>query len=101
MQVSESWTKKLQAEPGYSKPEIVILGVTSCVGIALKCVDKDRNKRPSIKDIVQELENLEAKLEKLSLASDVPKVLWELEKLSLASDVPKVLWVCNPLFRQF
>ncbi|XP_044329753.1 cysteine-rich receptor-like protein kinase 26 isoform X2 [Triticum aestivum] len=64
--VSENWTKKLQANPGYSSQEIDILGVTSCVEIALRCVDKDRNKRPCIKDIVHELEELEVKIGKMS-----------------------------------
>ena len=75
MQVSENWTKKLQEKTGHSSHEIDILGVTSCVGIALRCVDEDRNKRPCIKDIVDELDQLEAKLKAMSLASDVSKDL--------------------------
>ncbi|MBC2899796.1 hypothetical protein CFC21_112616 [Triticum aestivum] len=73
--VSENWTKKLQEKTGHSSHEIDILGVTSCVGIALRCVDEDRNKRPCIKDIVDELDQLEAKLKAMSLASDVSKDL--------------------------
>uniref|UniRef100_A0A453A9J8 Protein kinase domain-containing protein n=1 Tax=Aegilops tauschii subsp. strangulata TaxID=200361 RepID=A0A453A9J8_AEGTS len=69
--VTEIWTKKLQAKPGYSSHEIDMLGVTSCVEIALRCVDRDRNKRPCINDIVHELDQLEAKLKEMSLASDV------------------------------
>ena len=75
MQVSENWTKKLQEKTGHSSHEIDILGVTSCVGIALRCVDNDRNKRPCINDIVDELNQLEAKLKAMSLASDVSKDL--------------------------
>jgi hypothetical protein len=75
MQVTENWTKSLQAKPGYSSHKIDILGVTSCVDIALRCVDKDRNKRPCIKDIILELEKLEAKIKEMSLPSDVPKDL--------------------------
>ncbi|XBI42643.1 hypothetical protein VPH35_107500 [Triticum aestivum] len=41
-----------------------------CVEIALRCVEKDRNRRPSIKDIVQELEELEADIKKMSLHSE-------------------------------
>lgn len=67
--------KKLQAKPGYSSQEIDILGVTSCVEIALNCVDKDRSKRPCIEKIVHELEELEANLKAMSLASDVSKDL--------------------------
>ncbi|KAF6998445.1 hypothetical protein CFC21_014565 [Triticum aestivum] len=43
--VREIWRKKFQAKPGYSSQsqEIDILGATSCVEIALRCVDRDRN----------------------------------------------------------
>ncbi|KAM3393298.1 hypothetical protein ACQJBY_014139 [Aegilops geniculata] len=72
--VREIWRKKFQAKPGYSSQsqEIDMLGVTSCVEIALRCVDRDRNKRPCINDIVHELDQLEAKLKAMSLPSDVP-----------------------------
>nr|BAJ88667.1 predicted protein [Hordeum vulgare subsp. vulgare] len=67
--------KKLQAKPGYSSQEIDILGVTSCVEVAVKCVDMDRSKRPCIQQIVHELEELEAKLKTMSLAPDVSKTV--------------------------
>ena len=40
-----------------------------CVQIALRCVEDDRNKRPSLKDVVDELEQLEAEIKKLLLPS--------------------------------
>ena len=89
MQVSENWTKKLQEKAGHSSHEIDILGVTSCVGIALRCVDEDRNKRPCIKDIVHELDQLEAKLKAMSLASDVSN-----------DAMAQVRWT-SPLFLQY
>ncbi|XP_037482812.1 putative receptor-like protein kinase At4g00960 [Triticum dicoccoides] len=74
-QVTKNWAKRLLAEPGYSSHKTDILGVTRCVEIALKCVDKDRNKRPCIKDVVHELEELEAEIKKMSLSSDQSKGL--------------------------
>ncbi|XP_044318911.1 disease resistance protein RGA5-like [Triticum aestivum] len=66
--VSEKWTKRLQAMPGsYSSHEVDIIRVTTCVEIALRCVDNDRDKRPRIKDIVHELEELEVEIEKMSI----------------------------------
>lgn len=53
----------MQAEPGNFSHETDNLGVTRCVDIALRCVDKDRNKRPCIKDVVHELEELEAEID--------------------------------------
>lgn len=40
-----------------------------CVEIALRCVVSDRNKRPLIKDIVKELEELEDEIKKMSTSS--------------------------------
>jgi hypothetical protein len=49
--------------------------VRKCAEIALRCVDKDREKRPRIQDIVQELEELEAEIKKMSLTSVLSKDL--------------------------
>lgn len=54
--------------------EIETLQVKKCVEIALRCVVPDRNKRPSIKDVVDELEKLEAVIKKMSLPSGDSKV---------------------------
>lgn len=75
MQVTENWTRRLQEKPGYSSHQIDILRVSTTVEIALRCVAKDRKERPSIKDVVHELAELEAKIEKMPLASDLPKDL--------------------------
>ncbi|CAM0953448.1 unnamed protein product [Alopecurus aequalis] len=72
--VTGNWRKRLQAMPGpYSSNEIDILQVNTCADIALRCVDKDRDKRPSIQEIVHELEELEDKVKKMSLTSNTPK----------------------------
>uniref|UniRef100_A0ACD5U7L7 Uncharacterized protein n=1 Tax=Avena sativa TaxID=4498 RepID=A0ACD5U7L7_AVESA len=69
--VVEKWERRLQGTPGYSSHEKDILQVTKCIEIAVKCVEKDRYKRPLIKDIALELEELEAKIKEISLYSDV------------------------------
>ncbi|XP_037463247.1 receptor like protein kinase S.2-like isoform X1 [Triticum dicoccoides] len=65
--VSDNWTKRLHAMPGYSPYEIDILRVSACVEIALRCVDDDREKRPCIEDIVHKLGELEARVKTIML----------------------------------
>ena len=55
--------------------EIEILRVKKCIDIALRCVIADRKTRPSIKDVVDELEQLETEIMKMSLPSDETKDL--------------------------
>lgn len=47
----------------------------TCVEIALRCVEADRNKRPRIQDVVNELEEMEAKAKKMSLYFDQSKII--------------------------
>ncbi|XP_039855505.1 uncharacterized protein LOC120713641 isoform X1 [Panicum virgatum] len=69
--VTNKWKERVMCQSaGYSLQEINILGVKTCVDIALRCVDANRNRRPYIIDIINELEELEAKVEKMSLSSD-------------------------------
>ncbi|XP_020160812.1 uncharacterized protein [Aegilops tauschii subsp. strangulata] len=65
--VSDNCTKRLHAMPGYSPYEIDILRVSTCVEIALRCVDEDREKRPCIEDIVHKLGELEARVKTIML----------------------------------
>lgn len=67
-QVCENWKKKLQM-PRHPYEEIESRQVKKCVEVALRCVEHDRNKRPSLKDVVDELEQLEAEIKKLLLPS--------------------------------
>lgn len=61
----ENWERRLQETPtSYSSHQKYILQVKKCVEISLKCVEKDRKKRPCIKDIVHQLQELEADLSK-------------------------------------
>uniref|UniRef100_A0A0A8ZAT5 Protein kinase domain-containing protein n=1 Tax=Arundo donax TaxID=35708 RepID=A0A0A8ZAT5_ARUDO len=83
--VIENWERRLQGTSRYSSHEKDILQVKKCVEIALKCVEKDRNKRPYIKDIVHELEELEAKIKEMLLYSDLSKD--QISQTSLDSNV--------------
>ncbi|CAM0885764.1 unnamed protein product [Alopecurus aequalis] len=69
--VTENWERRLAAMSTsiYSSHKEDMLRVKTCVEIALRCVEKERNKRPRIKDIVQELEELEVEIEKMLLHS--------------------------------
>ncbi|CAM0878321.1 unnamed protein product [Alopecurus aequalis] len=67
--VCENWMKKVQATPGSSSNKTDIVRVKACVEIALRCVKPNRNERPFIKEIVQELEELEAEIEIMSQPS--------------------------------
>ncbi|XBI42706.1 hypothetical protein VPH35_107560 [Triticum aestivum] len=70
--VIANWDRSLAgpSTSSYSSKKEDILRVKTCVKIALRCVETDKNKRPSPKDIVQELEKLELEIKKMSLHSD-------------------------------
>ena len=69
----ENWERRLQGTSRFQSHEKGILQAKKCLDIALRCVERERNKRPSIKDIVDELDELEAKINKISLHSDQSK----------------------------
>ncbi|XP_037480273.1 putative receptor-like protein kinase At4g00960 [Triticum dicoccoides] len=60
--VTQNWTKRLQTMMSYASLKEDILRVRTCVEIALKCVAMDQNKRPTVKEIVHELEEVEANI---------------------------------------
>ncbi|KAF6998427.1 hypothetical protein CFC21_014549 [Triticum aestivum] len=60
--VTENWTKRLQTMMSYASLKEDILRVRTCVEIALRCVAMDQNKRPTVKEIVHELEEVEANI---------------------------------------
>ncbi|CAO2184759.1 unnamed protein product [Urochloa humidicola] len=51
--------RSLQEIPNYAFVESYCKQVKSCIEIAVKCMDKDRRKRPSIRDIVSKLDEIE------------------------------------------
>lgn len=61
--------------PGHPSHIIESLQVKKCVEVALRCIQYDRNKRPSTRDVVDELEQLDAEIKKLSLASDDDRIV--------------------------
>lgn len=71
--VTDNWKERMQGTPKRLLRETNIQQVKTCVDIALRCVNVERNGRPSIKDIVNELEELEAKIKKMTLSSDQSK----------------------------
>ncbi|XP_066341268.1 cysteine-rich receptor-like protein kinase 44 [Miscanthus floridulus] len=74
--VTTNWKGKLQGTSGHSSPrEIDISPVKRCIDIALRCVDENRDKRPEIKDIIDELEELEPRVDEMSMYSDLPEDL--------------------------
>ncbi|CAO2146692.1 unnamed protein product [Urochloa humidicola] len=64
--VTEKWKEKLQGTKVYLSQEKDILQLKTCVDIALRCVKEERNERPDIKGIVNELEKLEPEIDKIS-----------------------------------
>ncbi|CAL5004701.1 unnamed protein product [Urochloa decumbens] len=64
--VTEKWKEKLQGTKVYLSQEADILQLKTCVDIALRCVKDERNKRPDIKGIINELEALEPAINKIS-----------------------------------
>ncbi|VAH40272.1 unnamed protein product [Triticum turgidum subsp. durum] len=74
--VVENWKGRLQPSSEYRSHDIDILRVRTCVEMALRCVDRDREKRPCIEDIVHELEELEAEIKRImSVPLEESKVL--------------------------
>ncbi|CAL4979963.1 unnamed protein product [Urochloa decumbens] len=66
--VCENWNKRLQEKRGHPSNKIESLRVKKYVEIAIRCVVPERKERPSIKDVVDEMEQLEAEIKKMSLA---------------------------------
>lgn len=85
--VTNSWKERLQGRSGSSSQEINILRLKACVDIALRCVRDDRKKRPSINDIVKELEQLESKIKEILLSSDQSKNLIGQQRSSADSNI--------------
>ncbi|WVZ96314.1 hypothetical protein U9M48_041969 [Paspalum notatum var. saurae] len=59
--VAEKWKERLQGT--LTSQEIDIVRVETCVKLALRCVDADPHRRPSIKEITNDLKELESEIE--------------------------------------
>ncbi|XP_066337796.1 cysteine-rich receptor-like protein kinase 25 isoform X1 [Miscanthus floridulus] len=56
--VHENWKKCLQEIPMYASLEVDCYQVKRCIVIARRCMENDRHKRPIIKDIVSDLDEM-------------------------------------------
>jgi hypothetical protein len=59
LKVHENWKKCLQEIPRYESLEVDCEQVKRCIEIARWCMENDRHKRPTIKDIVSQLDEIE------------------------------------------
>ncbi|KAF7077190.1 hypothetical protein CFC21_081771 [Triticum aestivum] len=75
--VHENWEKRLQDTMSSYTPE----QVTTCIKIALSCVENTREKRPNIAEIVDKL-NMVDTTESLSTSQIAKKRSWNSERLS-------------------
>uniref|UniRef100_A0A0D3HNW0 Protein kinase domain-containing protein n=1 Tax=Oryza barthii TaxID=65489 RepID=A0A0D3HNW0_9ORYZ len=70
--VQGNWKKRLHAATSrYASQEADSLQVKTCLEIALRCIDKDRAKRPTISDIVDKMNEIDTL--KMSLLSKRPE----------------------------
>ncbi|KAJ1272749.1 hypothetical protein BS78_06G226600 [Paspalum vaginatum] len=71
--VQEIWKKRMQATAGYPSHgiDVLLLGVKKCIEIAATCVEKNRDKRPSTIQIIDELNKVEAQI--AEMLKNVPK----------------------------
>ena len=60
--------------------------VKTCIGIALRCLEDDRNKRPTIREIVDEFNRID--IENLSLVDETVDEL-DIDIFSLTHEVLK------------
>ncbi|CAD6257502.1 unnamed protein product [Miscanthus lutarioriparius] len=56
LKVHESWNRRLQEIPNYESLEVDCKQVKICIEIAINCMEKNRRKRPTIKDIISKLD---------------------------------------------
>lgn len=57
--IHKSWMKRIEFTPMYASPQEDCRQVKRCIELVLRCMDADKNKRPTVKDIVRELKQTE------------------------------------------
>ncbi|WVZ96313.1 hypothetical protein U9M48_041968 [Paspalum notatum var. saurae] len=65
--VAEKWKERLQGTS--TSQDIEIIQVETCAEIALRCVEDDPHRRPSIKEITNDLKELESEIVGMSRSS--------------------------------
>ncbi|GJN28493.1 hypothetical protein PR202_gb16625 [Eleusine coracana subsp. coracana] len=70
--VQKKWRKRLRAIPGYTSLEVDCQQVKKCMEIALKCIDNEKQRRPDIEYIVEQLTEVHSFISAMSvLFSDI------------------------------
>jgi hypothetical protein len=64
-QVQEYWKKTMQKTVGYTLTGTDLLGVRACLQMAMRCVEDERDKRPSTREIISDLSKLNDQIEKM------------------------------------
>ncbi|CAL4991703.1 unnamed protein product [Urochloa decumbens] len=82
--VHENWKNRCQTTPKHKSLEADSLEVKMCIEMALRCVEPDRARRPSITEVIDKLNEIESlKLPLLGQTSDPPKGRVEIDPLEL------------------
>uniref|UniRef100_A0A8R7UAP5 Protein kinase domain-containing protein n=3 Tax=Triticum urartu TaxID=4572 RepID=A0A8R7UAP5_TRIUA len=87
--VQEYWKKKMETMEGYRWDETDLLGVTRCIDMAMRCVEDDRDKRPYIKDIINELNKLDSEVSEM-LKKDPKPPIGQLKRKNRVNDLEAV-----------
>ena len=78
LKVHENWKRSLQEIPNYESLEVDCKQVKRCIEIARRCMENDRHKRPKVKDIVSQLDEIEMenfKLDESAVMEQVPLLI--------------------------
>lgn len=70
----------MQASEGYTWDKTDMLGVTKCIEMAMSCVEDERDKRPYITKIMDNLKELDSKIEEMLKEDPKPIICQPKEK---------------------
>nr|QXO36665.1 cysteine-rich receptor-like kinase [Triticum aestivum] len=87
--VQEYWKTKMLATEGYRWDETDLLGVTTCIDMAMRCVENERDKRPYMKDIISELNKLDSEVVEM-LKKDPKPLICQLKRKNRVNDLEVV-----------
>jgi hypothetical protein len=82
-QVQEYWKKTMQKTVGYTLTGTDLLGVRACLQMAMRCVEDERDKRPSTREIISDLSKLNDQIEKMPTIVQTPTRSNRREKLDV------------------
>lgn len=72
--VQEYWKTNMQTSQGYRWDRTDLLGVTTCIQLAMQCVEDERDKRPYVREIMGELKELDSKMEQMLKEDPKPPI---------------------------